>query len=604
MLDERGRETLLAGGLTRRSVLRGLSLGASGVAAAALLGCGGDDDDEPGGSGNSGGSGAATTNLKTTDPRPSSLPAGWDWDEGAPFPADYPEPEGLTPKPGGVFRVSTSWDVGPFDPAKAAAGGSIAVPNAVYNRLVGFKIGPGVDKDKLVLEPELAASWERSPDGLVHTFKIDPRAKWQNVQPLNGRQFVAADAKFAFERYQKEGVYKTYWVNVSKIEAPDAGTLKITLSKPVVDFVEPLAGRYQTIFPHETVDDGSIEKVVVGTGPLILKEATVATRVLLDKNPDYWERKILIDGMEFRPMPDASARLAAFRSGQVEFAYAPTNTKRDMDALIATNPDIEVTLLRGSNSAGCIPLVNHQNPKWQDVRVRRALSMGIDKAAISQLVFEGLGLTMSVLPWFYVLDEAPTIESGKLGNWIRYAPDEAKQLLQAAGQENLAVDAPYFEYSTSYTQIAEIMSDQLRKVGITYTPKKLDYTEYNSQLIGGTYPDALHWGYLPLGFEADTYYYNGLHSKSPGNRDHTNDPDIDGWAEAQQVELDPGKRKDLLLKIWTKYHDQVHRPLSTTGPSFNAVQHWVRGFRLGGALGTGSYFYDWGELIQTAWLNK
>ena len=93
MLDE--RNTLLAGAFSRRSVLRGLSLGASGVAAAALLGCGGDDDNEPsGGSGDSSGSGggATTANLKTTDPRPDKVPAGWDWNEGAPFPADYPEP--------------------------------------------------------------------------------------------------------------------------------------------------------------------------------------------------------------------------------------------------------------------------------------------------------------------------------------------------------------------------------------------------------------------------------------------------------------------------------------------------------------------------------
>src|SRR5262249_52952213 len=163
-----------------------------------------------------------------------------------------------------------------------------AVPNAVYNRLVGFKSGPNVNKDKLELEPELASSWERTPDGLTYTFKMHPGVKWQNVAPLNGRDFVAADAKLAFQRYQSEGVYKSCGLNAPAIDAPAPSTLRITLSNPAVDFISPLASRYQTLFPHELVDNGSIEKAVVGTGPFILKEATVGTRVTLDKNPNYF----------------------------------------------------------------------------------------------------------------------------------------------------------------------------------------------------------------------------------------------------------------------------------------------------------------------------
>lgn len=585
--------------LGRRAFTRATILGGAGLAAAALIGCGGDNESEPSG----GGTTSTTTNLKTTDKRPDQLPAGWVWEADAPYPADFPEPD-KAPKPGGTFNVAASWDVGPFDPISAAAGGSITVPNAVYNRLVGFKNGPGVDKFKLELEPELASSWERTPDGLTYTFKMHPGVKWHNVAPLNGRDFVAADVKYAYERYKNEGVYKTYWVNASSIEGPDPLTLRIKLSKPIVDFVNPLAGRYQTIFPREIVDDGSIGKNVIGTGPFILREAIASTRVRLEKNPNYFEAPLLLDGLEFRPMPDAPARLAAFRSGQVEFSYSLVNTKRDVDEVIKTNPDVQVTTLSSSTASGPQPMINHQNQKWQDIRVRRALSLAIDRQSLSNLIFEGIGQTLSVLPWLYVYDAAPTIQSGKLGNWVRYAPAEAKQLLQAAGQDNLAIDARYYEYSTSDTQVAEIMTDQLRQVGITYTPKKMDYTEFNSQLIGGTFPDALHNGYLLLGFEADTFFYNGLHSKSPGNRDHMNDPQIDGWAEAQQVELDPAKRKDLLTKIWNQYHDQVYRPVRTFGRSFNVMQPWVRALRLDTPLGARNYFYDWGDMLPKVWLDK
>lgn len=68
--------------------------------------------------------------------------------------------------------------------------------------------------------------------------------------------------------------------------------------------------------------------------------------------------------------------------------------------------------------------------------------------------------------------------------------------------------------------------------------------------------------------------------------------------------LDPGDRRELLRKIWDKYHDQMYRPLATDGLSFQVLQPWVRGLRFGGALGIGSFFYDWGELINQAWLDK
>jgi peptide/nickel transport system substrate-binding protein len=265
---------------------------------------------------------------------------------------------------------------------------------------------------------------------------------------------------------------------------------------------------------------------------------------------------------------------------------------------------VQITSWTASSNSNGKPMLNLQNTKWQDVRVRRALSLATDRNAISDLIFEGLGQTLSVLPWLFVHDSQPTIESGKLGNWVRHAPDEAKQLLQAAGKDSLSVDAAYYEYSVPYTQTAELMSDQLRQVGITYSPRKLDYTEFNSQLVGGTFPDTLHDGYVLLGFEADTFYYNGLYSKSPGNRDHINDPEIDVWAQAEQVELDPAKRKDLLLKIWNKYHDQVYRPVSTLARAFDVQQPWVRGLRFGGALGSGSYFYDWGRLTTKTWIDK
>jgi ABC-type transport system substrate-binding protein len=214
--------------LGRRSVLRGSLLGGVGLAAAALLGCGGDEEEAPA--------------EQTSSAPPTDAPGGVGelvQDPTLPYPYNFPEPNRV-PKPGGTMMVSATWDVQNVDPTVSAAGGTVTVPNMVYNRLLGMGRGPDADVFKAELEPELAASWERSPDGMTFTFKIDPRAKWQNLPPLNGRKFVAADAAFTMNRYMTEGVHQSYYVNVDSISAVDDTTLKATMKRPVADFLFPL----------------------------------------------------------------------------------------------------------------------------------------------------------------------------------------------------------------------------------------------------------------------------------------------------------------------------------------------------------------------------
>src|SRR4029079_16543840 len=104
---------------------------------------------------------------------------------------------------------------------------------------------------------------------------------------------------------------------------------------------------------------------------MILKELTPAARVTFEKNPDYWETKVLLDGFEFRIQPDASARLASFRAGQVDYAYAITDTPSQLQALLSTNPDLQINMIPASVGAFAMNLAN---PKFQDERLRQGLS--------------------------------------------------------------------------------------------------------------------------------------------------------------------------------------------------------------------------------------
>jgi ABC-type transport system substrate-binding protein len=476
------------------------------------------------------------------------------------------------------------------------------VPNTVYNRLLGFTRGAKRNLDNYYeLVPELAQSWERTPDGLVYTFKLRPGVKWQNVAPLNGRDFKAADAKRAYERYAVDGVHRSFWVQLDKIETPDDLTLKVTLKKSLADFINPLASRYQTIFPPETVDEGSIDKKVIGTGPMIMKEAIPGQRVAFDGNPAYWEKKPYLDGFEFQPSPDAAARLSAFRSGNVDWGYSIVTTVRDVESLLSSNPQTRIQILPVQTPTFSIKL-NMRNPKFQDERVRQAMMLALDRDRIVATLFEGYGLTVPGILWSTVLDEEPKSGDPALGRWWRYAPEEAKQMLRAAGHENLEFGMPYYNYNVTQNERQNsLIADMFGAVGIKMNFRLSDYTEYNSQLIGAKYEDAIDGWPTPGSGDSDIYYYVQVHSKSPGNRDTINDPDIDKWAEEQQVQLDPAKRKEIQRKIWDRVLDKAYRIDKAGGNNFYAYPPYLHGLQFGGSQ---TDFYDWGVQLAQAWLDK
>ena len=613
--DGRDWMTMFGNATSRRTLLRGSAIGVAGLAAAALVGCGGDDDDDDdtASSSRSSGSTSTTTSSSTT----TTAAADSDDDSGdatvarsmgeliqdpsLPFPYNFPEPD-KEPKAGGTIISSASTDISTFDSTKTAASGTGRYVNMVYDRLLGFNRGVDLHPANIEIEPELAHSWERSPDGLTFTFHLRDDVYWQNVAPLNGRQFIASDVKFAYERYATEGVHQAYWVNSASVDAPDNQTLTVSLARAVADFIRPLASCYQSIHPKELVDNGQIEQTAVGTGPMILEEAITSEKVTYVKNPDFWEKPVLVDGIEFRHLPDSAGRLAAFRAGQVATGEGIVGNLREVENLLETNPDTQINLTALTNGQGFA--MNLANPKYMDERVRQAISLAIDRDLLMAILYQGLGQVMHGIPWLFVWDEQPTVENGNLGPWTRFDPAESKKLLAAAGAEGLEMENIFFPYSSAYEQTPDILTDMFADVGITMTGGAADYTEFNSQWVGRQLKDVSTAGWGTIGFDAENYFYNSMHSTAPGNRWRFNDPKIDELTEAQQVELDPDARKEIFQEIWTYELEKAYRPVIGGGAGFYVYQPWLRGIRFGGALSTTNIYQDWGDIIADGWIDK
>ena len=610
--------------LNRRTLLRGGVLGGAGLAAAALIGCGGDDDDDTTSApaaqsssdsatssgnttvsadnttGNDSGGGAATTSDEDTEDYSFGQTVR---DESLPYPYQFPEPN-KKPTAGERLRVAVSFDFANFDPTVSAAGGTITAPNLVYNRLLGMKTGPNKDPFSIELEPELASAWERTPDGSTFTFQIRDDVKWQNVDPLNGRALTAADIKYAFDRYSTEGIHQSYWKNIAETETPDDFTFVVPMHTVTADFILPLASRYQTIFPREIVEDDTIATRIVGTGPMILDEAEQGSHISLVKNPDYFEREVLLDGVDLRIIRDQSARLAAFRVGQLEYGYSIARTLPDLRKVLETNPDVQINVAPVVNNG--IPFgMNLSNPKFQDERLRQAMTLAIDTDLMSELVFENLAKVLPLHPWLFVLDEEPQKGDPALGRWFsRYDPAEARKLLAAAGAEDLKVEGIYYRYGDYISEITEITIANFKDVGIDLDSRSVDYTEFNSAWTGAKLEEATTSGWLTVGFDADNYFYNAVHSTSLGNRWQLNDPQVDAWAEQQTTILDPDERRDVLRTMWDYFLEKMFWPPNPSAIGIEVYQPWLRGIRFGGLLGTNSSYYDWGDQVQAAWIDQ
>jgi peptide/nickel transport system substrate-binding protein len=162
--------------------------------------------------------------------------------------------------------------------------------------------------------------------------------KWQNKPPLNGRQFAAGDVKFAYERMKTQGVAASFFAGVTAIEAFDPTTLKVTLDKPLVDWLTINPPRREApVFPKETVDDGSIARVTVGTSAFIVDKQETQ-RMTFVRNPDWWGAPPHVDGGEIRSIVDLAARVAALRTSQVDQADNVSSSYNETKSIVDTIP--------------------------------------------------------------------------------------------------------------------------------------------------------------------------------------------------------------------------------------------------------------------------
>src|SRR5215831_13187291 len=251
------------------------------------------------------------------------------------------------PKRGGILRV---WGSDPphFDPHLILNAKTHNALSFTHSRLLRHKVGPEVHPGTFIVEPDLAERWE-ALDDTTYVFYLRQGVKWHNKPPVNGRELVAEDVKFTFDRFLAEtGNAARYLLeSVDHIEVVDRYTVKFLLKEPYVWLVSALAYPWSMwiVAPEVVQQFGDLKKPesAIGTGPFMLERYEPNVKAVFTRHPEHFRPdQPHVDGVEWLMIPDESTGLAMYRTGQLDCAPQPgwAVRQQDLEAMKKSHPHL------------------------------------------------------------------------------------------------------------------------------------------------------------------------------------------------------------------------------------------------------------------------
>ena len=426
-----------------------------------------------------------------------------------------------------------------FDPADATGTALplmvyYAVHDALVRPLPGTRMGAA-----------LAQSWSQSVDGLSYEFVLRKGVKFQNGDPL-----TAEDVKFSFDRYRgaSAAVLKA---KVAAVEIVDPLRVRFRLKRPWPDFMTfygtPATGA-AWIVPKkyvERVGDEGFKRAPVGAGPYRLVSFKPGVEVVLEAFSGYWRKAPAIKTLVFKVIPDDATRLAALKTGEVDIAYGFAGALAEE---VRRTPGLAL-------KAAKIPVTNwmvfadQSDPKspWHDRRVRLAANLSVNRVAINNAGYLGLGtISSSFIPHSMEYFWQPPL--------YPYDPKGARALLAEAGYPN-GFDAGDLTGETfSGSGIGEPVVNDLNAAGIRVRLRLLERATYLKQWGDKTLKNIILAGSGAPGNAAtrlEQYAVTG------GLYAYGSYPEVDGLYNAQANEGNPRARRQILQKMQQIIHERV-----------------------------------------------
>src|SRR6516165_1925529 len=505
----------------------------------------------------------------------------------------------LAQKPGGILQMpgfASPASMSIHEESTIAAGIPLM---GVFNSLVVFD--QQVAQNSLAsIVPDLASEWSWDETGAALTFRLRQGVKWHD-----GKPFTAADVKCTWDALAgkasekfRVNPRKSWYRNLDEITTNGDYEVTFHLKRPQPYLLALLASGQSPVYPcHVPLRD--MRSHPIGTGPFKFVEYKPNEHIRVVRNPDYWKPgRPYLDGIETTIIPSVSTRLLAFVAGNFDMIQLSIPQLQD---LRNQAPQAQCDVVMDNNSRDLI--VNRAKPPFDNLDLRRAMALSLDRQAFIDILAEGQGAVGGAIlpPPDGVWGMPPEV----LYRLPGYGPDvvnnriEARGIMQRLGyvpDKRLAVKVSTRDVP-GYRDAAVIAISQLREIYIDGELEPIDTANWFPRVIRKDYTVGVTVAEGGLD-EPDQKFYETYVCGADRNYTGYCNEETDGLIDRQSMEADPQKRRKLVWEVERKLAEDASRPILLYSRFATCMQPRLKALR----TMTNSRFNGW--RMEDVWLDK
>ena len=454
-----------------------------------------------------------------------------------------------TPRRGGMLLAVIGADPPSLDPHQESTFATLQLVAPLYSTLV-----QSVPYAYPKIIGDAASEWKIAADALTYTFKIRPGIKFHDGSALTAADVKATYEKLIFPPKETRSVRKGAYSAVASIEAPDASTLVFKLKHPSASLLENFASPWNVIYPKKYLDKDPnyFMKNVVGSGPFKFKSYTPGASFEGERNPDYFVKdRPYLNGYKFFISTETSVRAAAIRSGRayIEFRDLPSAEVEAIKKQLGDKVVVQETPMTGQFGIA----INNTVKPFTDVRVRKALTLGLDRYTGGGVLFGLTGLRdvggLLRPGTEFAMPDADLQKLAGFGKDMDKNRAEAKKLLAEAGYPNgFKVVLKNRNVKLPYQDFAVFAIQEWRKIGIEAEHRPLETAAWfadgrdsgNFELIIGPTVEAS---------DDPDVFLRRYTTGDTQNWGRFSDPVVDDLFSRQSRALDHAERRKAILQL-------------------------------------------------------
>lgn len=508
-------------------------------------------------------------------PTPTKGPAA-----AAPTPVSVmptPAPSEEKPRYGGTLRITETGDAPSYDPHQESTIRTLAQVAPIFNGIVRY--GPE-DNSKVV--GDLAEKWEVSPDGLTFTFYFPKGVKWHD-----GKPFTAEDARFTLDRIRRPpkgmlSLRRDLFHGIKSVDAVDDTTLRITLEYPRASLIPVLAMGWNLVVPKHLVEPLEGKKIstreAIGTGPYVFKEYTRGVQEVLTKNPNYFiPGRPYVDGVVLFVILDPAAMTSALRTGQLHIIGGAGIVPPE--AAIVRKADPNIKLIKFKNLGFPHIGVNTQRKPFDDIRVRKAIFLALDRQAANQVLMNSEALIGGPLSAgsYWSLPEEEILKTPGYRQPKDQDLAEAKRLLAEAGYPD-GFDTEIKTWGIKLnTDLAVFYIDQMRRINIRAKMRYMETAAFYAAADKGDF-DTFAWAQAIAIEDPDQMF--GEHYITGASRNYGRYviPGFDELYIKQSRTMDPEERRKLVWQMQRMIMEHYLKAIAFWRSDYIAIRPEARGY--------------------------